>query len=93
MIVIEKVEGLSELKSIFCENRGFVRFRRLILRAGLPEPKWNVAVVTPSGRFVVDALWRSAGLVVEIDGALAPGPASWQRDLRRANALQLTAAA
>jgi len=49
--------------------------------------------VTPSGRFVVDALWRSAGLVVEIDGALAPGPASWQRDLRRANALQLTAAA
>jgi len=74
-------------------SAGEVRFRRLILRAGLPEPKWNVAVVTPSGRFVVDALWRSAGLVVEIDGALAPGPASWQRDLRRANALQLTAAA
>lgn len=70
-------------------SAGEVRFRRLILRAGLPEPEWNVAVVTPSGRFVVDALWRSAGLVVEIDGARWHlDAASWQRDLRRANALQ-----
>lgn len=51
----------------------------------------NAAVDTASGRFRVDALWRSAGLAVEIDGARWHlDAASWERDLARANALQAT---
>jgi very-short-patch-repair endonuclease len=39
------------------------RFLRLVRAGGLPEPELNV----PLGDYVVDALWRELGLVVEID--------------------------
>lgn len=72
-------------------SAGEALFRDLLRRAGLPEPAWNAAVDTASGRFRVDALWRSAGLAVEIDGARWHlDAASWERDLARANALQAT---
>lgn len=72
-------------------SAGEALFRDLLRRAGLPEPAWNAAVDTASGRFRVDALWRLAGLAVEIDGARWHlDAASWERDLARANALQAT---
>ena len=30
--------------------------RRVVVAAGLPEPEWNAAVVTPAGTYFVDAL-------------------------------------
>lgn len=66
-------------------SAGEVRFRQLVRAAGITTPEWNAVV----GRFRVDALWREAGVVVEIDGARWHlDAASWERDLRRANALQ-----
>jgi hypothetical protein len=68
---------------------GEARFRDLVRLAGLPEPQWNEGVHTAAGRYVVDALWRSCGLAVEIDGAQWHlNAVAWERDLRRANALQ-----
>ncbi len=72
-------------------SAGEARFRDLVRAAGLPEPEWNAAVLTADGRYVVDGLWRAARLVVEIDGARWHlDAAAWERDLRRANALQAT---
>lgn len=66
-------------------------FRDLLRRAGVPEPEWNAVVRTESGRFIVDGLWHGARLAVEIDGARWHlNAAAWERDLRRANALQAT---
>lgn len=65
--------------------------RDLLRKAGLPEPEWNAVVDTPLGRFRVDGLWRAAGLALEVDGARWHlDAAAWERDLRRANALQAT---
>lgn len=62
---------------------------RLIRRAGLPMPELNAPVATALGVRYVDALWRSLGKGVEIDGqAYHLGPTEWQADLARQNAVQ-----
>ncbi len=62
--------------------------RRVILAAGLPEPEWNAEVVTPQGRFFVDALWRRHGVAAEADGAAFHLSADdWSHDLERQNAI------
>lgn len=59
--------------------------RRVVVAAGLPEPEWNAAVVTPAGTYLVDALWRSRGVAAEADGAAFHLSAEdWSRDLLRA---------
>lgn len=70
-------------------SAGEALFRDLLRRADIAEPEWNAAVVTATGKYLVDALWRAARLGVEIDGARWHLDAlAWERDLRRANALQ-----
>jgi hypothetical protein len=67
---------------------GESELRRAVLAAGLPEPEWGAEVVTPSGRYFVDALWRQRGVAAEADGAefhLSAG--DWSRDLVRQNAI------
>lgn len=72
-------------------SAGEALFRDLLRRAGVAEPEWNAAVQTTVGRYLVDGLWRAARLAVEIDGARWHlNAAAWERDLRRANALQGT---
>jgi hypothetical protein len=63
--------------------------RRMVVAAGLPEPEWNAEVLTPAGRFFVDALWRARGVGAEADGAAFHLSAEdWARDLVRQNAIQ-----
>jgi very-short-patch-repair endonuclease len=65
------------------------RLVRLILRTGLAAPEYNAAVQTSAGTKYVDALWRSRGKGVEIDGrAFHLGPTEWAADLARQNAIQ-----
>jgi very-short-patch-repair endonuclease len=64
---------------------------RLLRRSGLPMPELNAPVITPSGTRYIDALWRDQRKGVEIDGqSYHLGPAEWQADLRRQNAIQTT---
>ncbi len=67
------------------------RLVRLVMRAGLEAPEYNAAVRTPAGTKYVDALWRSRGKGVEIDGrAFHLGATEWAADLARQNAIQTT---
>lgn len=45
------------------------RLRQVILGAGLPEPEWNVDLLTPSGEFVAapDGYYREHGVAVELN--------------------------
>jgi very-short-patch-repair endonuclease len=62
--------------------------RRVIIRAGLPEPEWNAPVETAIGTFFVDALWRKRRVAAEADGmAYHLSARDWSADLRRQNAL------
>ena len=64
---------------------------RLMRRAGLPLPEMNAPVATALGTRYVDALWRSLGKGVEVDGqAFHLDAAAWQADLVRQNAIQST---
>lgn len=61
-------------------------FLSLVDRAGLPRPKTNVLVEG----FEVDALWRDARLVVELDGRDTHGTAAaFERDRERDRVLQV----
>lgn len=67
---------------------GEADLRRVVRAAGLPEPEWGAAVVTGSGTYFVDALWREHGVAVEADGAAFHLSAEdWAHDLCRQNAL------
>ncbi|TFV62100.1 hypothetical protein E4P41_08205 [Geodermatophilus sp. DF01-2] len=67
---------------------GEADLRRVVVAAGLPEPEWNAEVVTPVGRFFVDALWRAQGVAAEADGAAFHLSAEdWSEDLVRQNAI------
>jgi very-short-patch-repair endonuclease len=67
---------------------GEADLRRVVRSAGLPEPEWNAEVVTPAGRFFVDALWRGRGVAAEADGSSFHVSAQdWEADLVRQNAL------
>lgn len=68
---------------------GEADLRRVVVDTGLPEPEWNAEVVTPVGRFFVDALWRGHGVAAEADGAAFHLSADdWSADLLRQNAIQ-----
>lgn len=70
---------------------GEADLRRVVVRAGLPEPEWNAPVETPHGTYFVDALWRRQRVAAEADGAAFHlSGEDWGRDLRRQNALQAT---
>lgn len=70
---------------------GESELRRVIVAAGLPEPEWNVPVMTDAGEYLLDAYWRRHGVAAEADGAeFHLGVADWSRDLRRQNAIQAT---
>jgi very-short-patch-repair endonuclease len=59
-------------------------FLELVARAGLPTPSVNASVAG----LEVDAVWRSARLVVELDGwAFHNTTRAFERDRERANAL------
>jgi very-short-patch-repair endonuclease len=67
---------------------GETELRRVVRLAGLPEPEWNAAVLTSSGTYYVDALWRQRRIAAEADGqAYHLSAADWQRDLERQNVL------
>jgi very-short-patch-repair endonuclease len=60
-------------------------FLRLVRAAGLPVPETNVRL----GGFEVDALWRAARVVVELDGFAAhASPWAHDRDRRKDSALR-----
>lgn len=67
---------------------GESELRRVVVAAGLPEPEWNAEVITPVGRYFVDALWRERGVGAEADGATFHLSAEdWSKDLLRQNAI------
>jgi len=72
-------------------SMGESRFRRAVRRAGLPEPAWNVTIDTLYGPVILDALWREAGVAVEVDGARWHlDAAAWEAVQRRQNAVQVS---
>jgi very-short-patch-repair endonuclease len=66
------VKGVARLKAVLAAYRGPAdtrsrlerNFRKLIAKAGLPEPQFNVVVAG----LTVDAYWPQWKLVVELDG-------------------------
>jgi hypothetical protein len=65
------------------------RFLAFLADHGLPRPEVNARLNTGGRTYEVDCLWRSAGLVVELDGYAAHGTrAAFERDRARARALQ-----
>ena len=65
------------------------RLLHLLRRARIPLPEMNAPVTTRLGTRYVDALWRSLGKGVEVDGqAFHLDAAAWQADLVRQNAIQ-----
>jgi hypothetical protein len=67
--------------------------RRLVLRAGLPSPRWRVPITGPAGAHLAtpDAWWDDVGLAWEVDSySFDPTPADYTAALRRA--AHLTAA-
>jgi very-short-patch-repair endonuclease len=80
--------GTSRLRKILKaeKGRGFTRqeaerrLRALVTAAGLPPAEYNARL----HGYELDALWRSAGIVVEVDGFAAHGQrAAFERDRRK----------
>lgn len=63
------------------------RFLKVVRAAGLPEPELNVRIEG----FEVDAVWREARLIVELDGERFHGQPGVRRRDRRRDALLLLA--
>lgn len=61
----------------------------MVEAAGLPQPQWNVPVSDHRGRIgVVDALWETVPLIVELEGMrFHTTPSQRQRDAERFNRL------
>lgn len=60
--------------------------RRLVIRAGLPEPRWNVSVHAPDGTFLAcpDAWWDELGVAWQIDSReWHLSPEDWEATVRR----------
>lgn len=62
-------------------------FGRKVGQYGLPRPEYNAPLDIAGRRYYVDALWRSAGLVVELHGMTSHSlPSDRARDDERMNA-------
>jgi very-short-patch-repair endonuclease len=64
-----------------------VTVRRLIRRAGLPDPRCQVRRRRRGGHYYLDLCWLELGVAVEIDGIGHLDAWAWTRDLRRGNEL------
>ncbi len=65
------------------------RFLEFLSARGLPRPETNAIVEVAGERFEVDCIWRSARLIVELDGFAAHGtPEAIEEDRRRDGLLQ-----
>jgi len=75
------------LQDVTCGIRSVTEgdFRRLILRAGLPEPVFNASLYAGAQFIaVVDAWWPDAGVAAEVDSReWHLSPQDWERTLRR----------
>ena len=90
---VDRARGRHELRALrkgANTDRGVVRselehrFLELVRDAGLPAPETNVRVATKRRVYEVDCLWRSAGVVVELDGRAAHARAeAFERDRER----------
>jgi very-short-patch-repair endonuclease len=67
-----------------------IAFRRLVRRAGLPEPTLQVQVAAENRNAIVDGGWPEADIWFEIDGELHREAATWVDDLDRANELAIS---
>ena len=66
-------------------------FCRLTRRYRLPEPDRQVIRLDPAGRRRwLDAFWRRARLVAEVDGLWHMDPPAWWADMRRDNDLTIS---
>jgi len=82
--------ALADL-AVGSRSAGESRLLHLMRRAGIPLPELNAPVSTALGTRYVDALWRSLGKGVEVDGqAFHLDAGAWQADLLRQNAIQST---
>lgn len=67
--------------------------RRLVARAGLPQPHWNSPVRAPDGKLlgIVDAWWDDVGLAWDLNSYdFSPPPAAYAENLRRTARLTAT---
>lgn len=67
-----------------------LRFRRMLLERGVPEPLMDVLVLTPGGRYVVDYVWPGHRYCVELDDGTHDLPYARRHDGQRVR--DLTAA-
>jgi hypothetical protein len=72
---VARPRGVTALRQVLSQVIPFTRsglevaFLELVSAAGIPMPETNVDVwVAPGHAVEVDALWRAAGLAVEVDG-------------------------
>jgi very-short-patch-repair endonuclease len=66
------------------------RFLKFVVEADLPSPEINASLPVGDGWVEVDLLWRSARLIVELDGhAFHAGRAAYERDRARDRALSV----
>ncbi|MFC0672768.1 hypothetical protein [Brachybacterium hainanense] len=88
--------GIARLREALDRSRENVRspsesvMRMLIVDAGLPEPRVNVAVLDPeTGQLrVLDLVWEGAMRVLEYDGDVHRTKARWREDETRADELR-----
>jgi hypothetical protein len=64
-------------------------FHLMIVSDGLPVPQTNALVDAGDRSFVVDFLWQSRGLIVEVDGPAHRSNRSFESDRARDSLLQL----
>ena len=67
------------------------RFRRFVQRSSLPSPELNAPIHVGNRIFVIDCLWRSHRLAVELDGWESHGTKRAFRDDRERDRILLAA--
>lgn len=66
------------------------QFRRLLIDAGFPQPRWNCELVDTSGTWIArpDAYWEEASLIAEVQSReWHLSPADWAATMERTNRL------
>jgi hypothetical protein len=64
-------------------------FLSIVSRAGLPHPQTNVLVDAGARSFLVDFLWSTQRLIVEVDGPVHRSDRSFESDRERDSLLQI----